>query len=336
MVLAAIALVAVAATPAGAAPGPATRATASGSIGLRLLEAPAAAGNDPRARIYIIDHLAPDTVIERRIEISNSTASSAHILLYPSAATIVKGSFLGAAGHTPNDLSTWISVTPRSSDVLAGGSATASVTIAIPSDAPPGEHYGVVWAEQRTAPASGTGITQVSRVGIRIYLSVGSGGAPAADFTIDSLTAQRSPDGRPMIVATVHNTGGRALDMHGTLNLLHGPSGLSAGPFPATLGTTLAIDATEPVTIALDEELPAGPWDARITLQSGLLKRSARAIVTFPASGTTPPVTTSTGPPGWLYPGVAVLGFLLLLAIAAWLVARSRRRLPRLGALGNS
>ena len=120
------------------------------------------------------------------------------------------------------------------------------MTITVPSDAAPGEQYGVVWAEARSAPVAGGGVIQVSRVGIRLYVSVGPGGAPAADFTIDSLTANRSADGQPTVLATVHNTGGRALDMSGTLQLLAGPGGLSAGPFPATLGTTLAIGDTEP------------------------------------------------------------------------------------------
>jgi hypothetical protein len=84
---------------------------------------------------------------------------------------------------------------------------TADVTIATPGDAAPGEQYGVVWAEARSAP-SGQGVIQVSRVGIRPYISVGPGGAPAPDFTIESLTAERSPDGRPMVLASVHNTGG--------------------------------------------------------------------------------------------------------------------------------
>ena len=144
-------------------------------------------------------------------------------------------------------------------DVPAGGSASALVT-----------HHR---SRSTRLPASSTASSgprcaprpsrrrrlQVSRVGIRLYLSVGPGGSPAADFTIDSLTAVRSPDGQPMVLATVHNTGGRALDMSGTLELSDGPGGLSAGPFPATLGTTLGIGDTEPVTIALDEADPHRP-----------------------------------------------------------------------------
>jgi hypothetical protein len=272
-----------------------------------------------------VDHLAPGAVIHRRIEVSNTTASTAHISLYPAAASIQEGSFLGAAGHTPNDVSSWTSLDPETSDLPAGGLATATVTILVPSDAAPGERYGVVWAEVRSAPDTDGGVIQVSRVGIRIYLSVGPGGAPAADFTIDSLIAERAPSGEPTVLATVHNTGGRALDMNGTLKLLSGPGGLSAGPFEANLGTTLAIGDTGSVTITLDEEIPAGPWDARITLRSGLLERTAAAIITFPVAGAAPSVRTSPVRPGWLTLIAAGLLFLFLTGIAALLLLRMRR-----------
>ncbi len=133
-------------------------------------------------------------------------------------------------------------------------------------------------------------MVQVNRVGVRLYVSIGPGGPPAADFRIDSLTAQRAANGDPVVVASVHNTGGRALDMAGTLALTGGPSGLSAGPFAAALGTTLAVGATEAVTIGLDKGLPAGPWMAEITLRSGLVERRASATITFPVRGAARPV----------------------------------------------
>jgi ice-binding like protein/Big-like domain-containing protein len=301
----------------------------AGSIGLRLLDAPVSAGNDPRARIYIVDHLAPGTVIHRRIEVSNTTTSTTHVSLYPAAATIADGSFLGEAGHTANDLSSWTSVSPGDYDIVAGGRTTATVTISVPDDAAPGEQYGVVWAEAGSAPTAGGGITQVSRVGIRLYVSVGPGGPPAADFTIDSLTAARSPDGHPVVLANVHNTGGRALDMSGTLQLLSGPAGLRAGPFPAALGTTLAIGDTEAVTVTLDKALPAGPWDASITLHSGLLERSAHASITFPDTGAAPSVVATSTRHERLNSVVLALIVLLLLAIAILLILLRRRRRRR-------
>jgi CheY-like chemotaxis protein len=300
---------------------------ATGSLGLRLVDAPVSASDDPRARIYIVDHLAPGTVIKRRIEVSNTTTASAHVMLYAAAAGIEKGSFLGAAGNTANDLSTWTSVDPGEPDVPAGGKLMATVTIAVPADAAPGEQYGVVWAETRSAPSAGGGVTQVSRVGIRLYVSVGPGGAPAAKFTIDTLTAERSASGAPTVVASVHNTGGRALDMNGTLDLRGGPGGLSAGPFPAKLGTTLAIGATERVTITLDKALPAGPWDAEITLRSGMVEGSVSATITFPAAGSSEAVTTTPAASVWPKAAVAIVVVGVGVALALMLFRRRRRAL---------
>ncbi len=327
--MAALSITAVLAAPAGAATSvERTPYGATGSIGVRLVDAPVTGRDDPRARIYIVDHLNPGTTINRRIEVSNTTDSTASIVLYAAAASIDNGSFLGAAGHTANDLSTWTSVLPGEPDVPAGGKVIGNVTIAVPADAAPGEQYGVVWAEARSAPGEGGGVTQVSRVGIRLYVSVGPGGAPAANFTIDSLRAERSDAGEPTIVASVHNTGGRALDMNGTLDLRSGPGGLSAGPFAASLGTTLAVGATEPVRIALDKALPAGPWDARITLRSGLLENSANATITFPAAGSAaavPTTSTKSGAPKTAI-ALAIVGALGALGTLAAISVRRRRR----------
>jgi hypothetical protein len=321
-------MIALVVAPAGASKAAPPVATV-GSIGLRLLDVPVAAGNDPRAQIYIVDHLALGAITHRRIEVSNTTDSTAHVALYVAAATIEDGSFLGAAGHTQNDLSSWTSVYPESVDVAAGDREGALVSINVPIDAANGEQYGVVWAEVRSEPDPSAGVVQVNRVGIRLYVSVGPD-MPAADFTIDSLTATRSPEGQPIVLATVHNTGGRALDMSGTLRLTDGPAGLSAGPFPANLGVTLAIGDTEPVTILLDGQLPAGPWEAHIALHSGSLERTARATITFPAAGVSPAVATSSSRPGWPYSAAAAL---LLLALLALLVVVTRGARGRRGHL---
>jgi hypothetical protein len=155
-----------------------------------------------------------------------------------------------------------------------------------PRDATAGERYAVVFAALPPQREAG-GIAVISRAGIRVYLDVGAGGAPKIDFSIDTLTARRDTTGRPVVEAQVHNTGGRALDMSGFLKLDHGPGGLSAGPFPAKLGTTLAPGQTEPVTVVLDKALPNGPWHARIELQSDLVKRAAEGTITFPAAAGT-------------------------------------------------
>jgi hypothetical protein len=317
MSLAGRAVCLLACTSVVAAPADASK----GSLGVQLLDVPTTARLDPRARLYIVDHVAPGTVVRRRIQVSNSTTSATDVAIYPAAATIAKGTFVGAAGHTRSELSTWNSVRPDAPRMRAGARRSVVVKIAVPRDAAPGERYGVVWAETRSTPATGDGITQVNRVGIRLYLSVGPGGPPAANFTIDSVTAKRTRNGHPMALATVHNTGGRALDMNGSLRLRDGPGGLNAGPYPADLGVSLAIGDTETVRIVLDDRLPAGPWHARITLRSGLLSRNAAATITFPGAE-----TASSWPRLVIIGLLALIG--LLLAITALLLARRRRRGP--------
>lgn len=296
---------------------------ASGTIGVRLLDAPVSAAADPRARLYIVDSVAPGKTIERHIEVSNTTSSTAHVALYQGAATITDGSFIGNEGHSANALTTWTSVSPATADIPAGRATTATVTIAVPADATAGEQYGAIWAEVRSASDA---VTQVSRVGVRVYLSVGSGGAAAADFSIDSLIAKRSPTGDPVVVANVHNTGGRALDMSGTLQLLAGPGGLSAGPFPANVGVTLGIGDTEPVTIALDHRVPAGPWDARITLHSGLLERTVTATITFPDTRAAAAVVPTARHGGHTRAALVVGASLLLVGMFIVVLVMLRRR----------
>jgi hypothetical protein len=126
-----------------------------------------------------------------------------------------------------------------------------------------------------------------------------------------------------VIEAHVRNTGGRALDLRGTLMLTDGPAGLAAGPFPVTVGTTLAIGDVEPVRIGLDKQLPAGPWEAHLTLTSGLLTEKAHATLTFPTSGTGPTVMVANGHDPWWWVVVGLLAFVLL-ALAWWLLQRRR------------
>jgi hypothetical protein len=156
------------------------------------------------------------------------------------------------------------------------------VTINVPKLASSGERYAVVWAEVSAPTSAAHGVKLVNRVGVRIYLSVGPGGAPPTNFALGSLSAARSATGAPLVVASVYNSGGRTLDINGTLTLSKGPGGLSAGPFAATLGTTLAPDKSEPATVALDKRLPRGPWHAQLRLTSGFVERSAVATITFP------------------------------------------------------
>lgn len=118
-------------------------------------------------------------MIERRIEVTNTTPAPAVVRMYAAGASINDGTFVGDAGDTPNELSTWNAVRPGALDLDAGAHASVTVTNPVPSDAAPGERYAVVWAEIHSGASSLGAVAQVNRVGIRQYLSVGPGGPPA-------------------------------------------------------------------------------------------------------------------------------------------------------------
>jgi hypothetical protein len=284
---------------------------------------------DPRAQEYVVDHVKPGTQFSRRFQVCNGTSQPVTLQLYAGAAHVAGGSFVIDSGHAVNELSGWIRIEPSSVTVAANSRVLARATFAVPADAEAGERYAVLVAE-RPAPPGTKGIPITSRVGVRVYLDVGPGGAPKSDFVVDSLQASRTADGKAEVTAQVHNTGLRALDITGSLDLRDGPAGQTGGPYPARLDTTLAPGQTEPVIVPIDAAITNGPWTAQLTLSSGLVERRVRATLTFPsAPGAAPPVDVEQLPvasENEIRPGRSIAVVLTaLVALVALAVVRRRR-----------
>jgi hypothetical protein len=261
---------------ASAAPRP------PGSFGLRLVDVPVAEADNPRALRYIIDYLPTGTVIHRRILIANEEAQTARFTVYADAAHIAGGLFAGDAGATRSELTTWVRVQHPVVTLAAGASVMDTITIKVPRGATRGEHYGVVWVQQAAKVrrhGTRSSVIEVARVGVRMYLAVGRGGAPPTSFDITSLTGHRTVSGQPIIVAHVNNTGGRAIDLNGTVRLTDGPGNSSSGPFRAQRIVTLAPGQSWNMTFAAPRSLPLGSWRATVTLVSGLTTAKATATV---------------------------------------------------------
>ncbi len=295
-----------------------------GSIGIRLVDAPVELKDDPRALRYIIDNLPPGTTITRHVMVSNNTGAPAKIDVYAGAARIADGSFVLEEPGETNALTSWTTVDQPTLELDNGQQAEVAVTIAVPKDAPEVEQYAVIWASHKTPSTDGSGITNESRVGVRVYLSVGPGNGPPADFTISSLTPRRGPDGTASVVASVTNTGGRAIDLFGTLGLSGGPGGLSAGPIDSE-AATIAPGEDGGVVIAVPDSaaLPAGPWKADVKLESGMVKHDMSETVTFPDKGDGDSVGASQSTSWPLVIGIVAV--LAVIALAAFVVVRKRR-----------
>lgn len=314
--------VAVLLMPAAGVAAATSPVAAPDSIGIQLIGRPSSSPTDPRARSYIVERAAPGTRIRRRVEITNTTSSTAFVTVYPAAAVVRNGRLAFASARSGNELTGWTSVSRSTLPVPAGGSAFETVTIAIPAKASSKERYAVIWAQVSAPAPAGGGMTLVNRVGIRMYVTVGPGGTPAPNFVIGPLAGKRSTTGSLLVMATVHDIGRGTLGVHGSLMLTRGPGGVSAGPYPATMTRRLTADESAPVTVGLDGRLPRGPWHARLVLRSGAVQRTAVASITFPPNIAAEPAGTAR--PGLRSIVIAIVGLVLLVsaAVALWRIRR--------------
>jgi hypothetical protein len=290
------------------------------TIGIRLLETPTNRAGDPRAQVYIVDHLAPGTTIKRRVSVTNSSLQPRHIEVFPGAASISDSTFNAMSDRSTNELTSWVSFDKAALDLQGAETSEVLVTIAVPRTGSEGEKYGVIWAETSAPSNTPDNVLMISRVGIRIYLDVGAGGESPSSFEIGSITPARTKDGQPEVLAAVRNTGGRALDMAGELSLSDGPGGVSAGPFPLAVGATLLPGQSSQVRILLDKRLPVGPWAARLTLRSGSIERTVTATITFPSADDT--VGAPVTPDSWLEANLWWLIALLVALVLSFFVGR--------------
>jgi hypothetical protein len=302
--------------PSAGAPG--SPADAEGGIGLRLLDVPLARAEDPRAQVYIVDHLEPDSAIERRIEVSNSTSERRVVELYAAGASVEQNVFTAFADRGANELSGWTTVDESAVELAPGEIKAVEVTLQVPGDVERGERYAAVFAQTTTRDTGEVNVIQVHRVGIRMYVNVGPGGEPPTDFTIGEVSlADQEP---PVVIAQVRNTGERALDMSGELMLSQETGTVTAGPFPAEVGVTILPGHTGRVEVPIPESLPAGEWNASLVLASGTVERTTETSLTLPG-----PVETASA--GFAHPGL-VLGALagMAAALVFWWGIRGRRR----------
>jgi hypothetical protein len=168
-------------------------------------------------------------------------------------------------------------------------------------------------------------ITEVSRVGVRMYLAVGHGGAPPTSFAITSITVHRPAGGQQVIVADVNDTGGRAVDLGGSIALAGGPGNTASRPFSAQRIVTLAPGQSGNIPFAPPKGLPNGSSRATITLVSGIT--TARATATIQLSAIKTAQAGLSDMQRWTWAGLGSL-VLLLVIMAQYALRHRRRRVP--------
>lgn len=174
----------------------ASEPTAVGSVGIRIAQIPAALANEPLAGAYIISRLQPGVEFAQRLEVFNTSTQEIKISMYPGLATFKNKKFLIGNGRDGNDLTSWTKLSPNVVILKPGATQYVIMTISPPIDALSEEEFGVIWAEVQGAPNS-SGISAVSRVGIRMYVPVGNApdiaiAEPTMSSTMNEIVIKKS------------------------------------------------------------------------------------------------------------------------------------------------
>lgn len=295
------------------------------SIG--LADTDAHRSDDPRSAFYVVDAVTRGNTFERTLRVTNTTTESVTVALYIGDAAIVDRRFAFDVAPEDDGVSGWSQVSPAQLTIAPGTSEHASVVITPPSDLTAGERYGVIWAE---LPRSGgnAGVV-VNRVGVRIYLAVGSETSFTNDLTVDQLTAIRDPDGRAVVAVNITNTGTRALDLSGTVDLARESGTASAQLDP---GTVLPPGDSGEALARFDGDLADGPWDATVSVSGNGVERRGTATISFPAEPdrrARPVVVEAVGNDSSAAAPLVALAVALTGLVLAALVVRARASVGR-------
>lgn len=251
---------------------------AGSGIGVSLVN-PVVDPADPRTQTAVVGAVDPGATIQRTVRVWNNTGQAQAIDVYTGAASEWNSQFTVADRGTTNRLTAWNSVDKPHLQLSSGQTADVTVTVAVPADAPVGNQYAAIWAQPVTT--GGGGVSTESRAGVREYVTVGAGAGQTADFQIRKLTGERDSSGRAVVVADVHNSGTRGLDLESALTLT---GTQSIGPVQADR-VLVAAGADATVRFLVPGTVADGPWQAQVTSRAGSLVRTLSGSVTFGTSG---------------------------------------------------
>ncbi|MCX5276406.1 DUF916 domain-containing protein [Streptomyces virginiae] len=158
----------------------------------------------------------PGTTLTDRAVVTNTTAAELTFRLYVADAHNTErdgGLAVRGIEETQRDLGAWGKPERDTVTVPARSAVTIGITLAVPRDAPPGDHVGALVAiDTRVRPADGSHLGVQRGVGARIYLRVEGPRQPGLAVEDVRFTA-RSPQipwtgtRESTVSYTVHNTG---------------------------------------------------------------------------------------------------------------------------------
>jgi hypothetical protein len=224
----------------------------------------------PDGRVSLRHEIDPGQVVSDAIALTNFSSTAAEFAVYASDGVVTAdGNFdIAPPDVAPSAAGTWVGISgegvdgsrPRAEggilvEVPAGGRVIVPLTIAVPADAPPGDHPAGVAAE--LVQAEGSAIQFSSRVGVRLHLRVT--GDVVAALAATHVTASYVPSWNPFALGSV--TLDYTLENTGNVRL----GAVSESSLVAAFGTartSTSVDRREILpgeAVAVHTEIPAWP-----------------------------------------------------------------------------
>ena len=348
LLLAAIVTAAVAAGPAAlasessAATGSA-RALSGGGTQIVWSESPASTtAPDTRSKFSYTD-IKPGSVITDHVAVLNRGKQGVAFSIYGTDATgtsLSNALILMPANQTPRDIGSWVTFpggVSRLSIVIPGGKGIIETfKIAVPRQAPPGDHTGGVIASVSFNKLDNHGqlVREDHRIAVPLELRVA--GPLHAGLQVESIatgfhsTLNPFGSGSADVSYTVHNIGNVRLTGSQSVSVT-GPFGISSTVHLASLPTVLPGDSVR-VTTQAKGLYPAGPMNADVQVTPGIPPGApSLALPTGNVTG-----TASLFAVPWSLIGLIVL--VIVVVIAVWRARGwQRRRLrAKLAAVADS
>lgn len=317
--------------PTGPADDGETTANDGGGDGRITFGISTAAGGQLDSRGVITIGAPAGAVVYEQIAAVNLSDAPLDVDLY--AVDVVNaedGALAPAPRGDPRELTgAWLTLdapavhVPAQSGATGPGVVVVPVTIAIPEDAEPGDHLGMVFASVTAAGRAEESAPTVDlehRVGIRVYVAVQ--GQVRAGLTVTNLHATFTPGsafgkGTIEVTYTVTNDGN-----------------LRFGVESSVRGTGLfGMSATTADAPGIEELLPHASVRQKVTLENVfpfIIENLAVSATAVPSPNAEDPgigtVTASTWL--WLWSWLYVVILALIAALVGWYVQRKRARRP--------
>lgn len=195
----------------------------SSAHGIGLDGISAAPADRPNAtQPWFVYYLSPGEQAADNITINNANNQARTVSVYAVDAVPTNNNGFGmmAQGVVPTDAGAWIVVPTRSVTIPARSQRTVPFSFSVPATASVGQHYGGIIVQpeitQNTSSASGTQVTVVPRIGVRIYETVPGKQRPS--LVLGELEIDHRSSSIAAAIA-VHNNGNTILSPVGTLTV---------------------------------------------------------------------------------------------------------------------